>query len=352
MHSFHFPPQRSFSLLFCVLFMLAHNRSLPLLLSCLSCVFLRLIVSVLPHGPTAFFKVSNVVPSAEVFNHGNVTAHQPEIILNNFNTRLGHRVGRFLGSFFPHVSCCLLLLLLLMLMFGLSVGGAPLSYLFSTAARVEGMYSCSGTFPTSGQGDVLVFLSVCPVCLRVCLFSLRLLHLRAVSGPIENRRDFSLLGGEGGHIFPVGIMRRFFLPRAPIFRLWTRGLALWLFFRCFLLVGVFQEPEFNGRQVVTFHNQRDYIFVRFHRYVFSEGKGDSGKEKKTRASLQVKPLGCRTLFARFGTARRTSWGSDEPLVGRLRHGVVFSCSLQALHTQQNSWGGLNVCEALLVFPRK
>ncbi|CAM9243237.1 unnamed protein product [Pylaiella littoralis] len=106
-----------------------------------------LIASVLPHGPTAFFKVSNVVPSAEVFNHGKVTAHQPEIILNNFNTRLGHRVGRFLGSFFPH------------------------------------------------------------------------------------------------------------------------------------------EPEFNGRQVVTFHNQRDYIFVRYHRYIFAEGKGD-GKEKKTRARLQ------------------------------------------------------------------
>ncbi len=47
-----------------------------------------------------------------MFNHGNVTAHQPEIILNNFNTRLGHRVGRFLGSFFPHVSSRLLLLLL------------------------------------------------------------------------------------------------------------------------------------------------------------------------------------------------------------------------------------------------
>lgn len=55
----------------------------------------------------------------------------------------------------------------------------------------------------------------------------------------------------------------------------------------FLLVYC-QEPEFNGRQVVTFHNQRDYIFVRFHRYVFAEGKGDGGKEKKTRASLQVR----------------------------------------------------------------
>lgn len=47
-----------------------------------------------------------------------------------------------------------------------------------------------------------------------------------------------------------------------------------------------QEPEFNGRQVVTFHNQRDYIFVRFHRYIFAEGKAQ-GKEKKTTARLQV-----------------------------------------------------------------
>lgn len=104
-----------------------------------------LIVSVMPSGPTAFFKVSNVVNSGDIFNHGKVTAHQPEIILNNFNTRLGHRVGRFLGSFYPH------------------------------------------------------------------------------------------------------------------------------------------EPEFVGRQVVTFHNQRDYIFVRFHRYIFAEGKG---QEKRTRAQLQ------------------------------------------------------------------
>lgn len=30
------------------------------------------------------------------------------------------------------------------------------------------------------------------------------------------------------------------------------------------------QPEFEGRQVVTLHNQRDYIFVRRHRYVFRE----------------------------------------------------------------------------------
>ena len=29
-----------------------------------------------------------------------------------------------------------------------------------------------------------------------------------------------------------------------------------------------QKPDFNGRQVVTFHNQRDYIFFRQHRYIF------------------------------------------------------------------------------------
>lgn len=27
-----------------------------------------------------------------------------------------------------------------------------------------------------------------------------------------------------------------------------------------------QEPNFRGRRVVTFHNQRDYIFFRHHRY--------------------------------------------------------------------------------------
>ena len=29
------------------------------------------------------------------------------------------------------------------------------------------------------------------------------------------------------------------------------------------------QPHFQGRQVVTFHNQRDYIFFRFHRLVYT-----------------------------------------------------------------------------------
>lgn len=33
-----------------------------------------------------------------------------------------------------------------------------------------------------------------------------------------------------------------------------------------------QQPELIGRTVVTLHNQRDYIFLRRHRYVFRDKK--------------------------------------------------------------------------------
>lgn len=57
------------------------------------------------------------------------------------------------------------------------------------------------------------------------------------------------------------------------------------------------RPELQGRQVVTLHNQRDYIFLRRHRYVFREKRpteksvvGPDGKEIKgvegIRAGLQ------------------------------------------------------------------
>jgi ribosome production factor 1 len=41
-----------------------------------------------------------------------------------------------------------------------------------------------------------------------------------------------------------------------------------------------QEPQLEGRQVVTFHNQRDFIFVRHHRYIYKKEK------EKVRARLQ------------------------------------------------------------------
>jgi len=125
-----------------------------------------IIISHLPAGPTAYFKVSNVIPTSEISNHGRVTAHQPELILNNFNTRLGHRVGRFLGGCYPH------------------------------------------------------------------------------------------------------------------------------------------DPEFKGRQVVTFHNQRDFIFVRHHRYVFEPGKDGKIKsrlqELGPRFTLKMRWLQEGSFDSKFG----------------------------------------------------
>jgi ribosome production factor 1 len=83
------------------------------------------------------------------------------------------------------------------------------------------------------------------------------------------------------------------------------------------------QPEFQGRQVITLHNQRDYIFVRRHRYVFRDKRqteksvvGADGKEMKgvegLRAGLQE--LGPRfTLKLRRvdkGIGRAGSEGDD------------------------------------------
>lgn len=56
----------------------------------------------LPDGPTAHFNLSSLVLRKDIKNHGNPTSHQPELILNNFTTRLGHRIGRMIASVFPH----------------------------------------------------------------------------------------------------------------------------------------------------------------------------------------------------------------------------------------------------------
>jgi len=50
-------------------------------------------------------------------------------------------------------------------------------------------------------------------------------------------------------------------------------------------------------QVVTFHNQRDFIFFRHHRYIFEERqKKEKGKKEKAtfvKARLQVRRLAAR-----------------------------------------------------------
>uniref|UniRef100_A0A6I8SV61 Ribosome production factor 1 n=1 Tax=Xenopus tropicalis TaxID=8364 RepID=A0A6I8SV61_XENTR len=57
----------------------------------------------LPDGPTAHFKMSNVRLRKEMKRKGKEpTEHKPEVILNNFTTRLGHSIGRMFASLYPH----------------------------------------------------------------------------------------------------------------------------------------------------------------------------------------------------------------------------------------------------------
>lgn len=61
-----------------------------------------MMITLLPEGPTMNFKLSNVKLSDEIKHGGGFTKHKPEIILNNFNTRLGLQIGRSFAALFPH----------------------------------------------------------------------------------------------------------------------------------------------------------------------------------------------------------------------------------------------------------
>ncbi|KAI6183560.1 Brix domain containing protein [Aphelenchoides bicaudatus] len=61
-----------------------------------------LLICHLPEGPTAYFKINSLKFSKDIRGVGESTAHHPEIILNNFNTRLGHTIARTFASLFPH----------------------------------------------------------------------------------------------------------------------------------------------------------------------------------------------------------------------------------------------------------
>uniref|UniRef100_A0A7N9AR24 Ribosome production factor 1 n=1 Tax=Mastacembelus armatus TaxID=205130 RepID=A0A7N9AR24_9TELE len=117
----------------------------------------------LPDGPTAHFKVSSVRLRKEIKRRGkDPTEHSPEVILNNFTTRLGHSIGRLLAALFP------------------------------------------------------------------------------------------------------------------------------------------QDPQFVGRQVATFHNQRDFIFFRFHRYIFKNEKKVGLQELGPRFTLKLRSLQKGTFDSKFG----------------------------------------------------
>jgi ribosome production factor 1 len=59
------------------------------------------------------------------------------------------------------------------------------------------------------------------------------------------------------------------------------------------------EPDFKGRRVITFHNQRDFIFFRHHRYIFervgkAEAENDAEVKKlqeKARLAAKLRKLG-------------------------------------------------------------
>ncbi|KAF8821097.1 putative IMP4 family U3 small nucleolar ribonucleoprotein (snoRNP) [Cardiosporidium cionae] len=55
----------------------------------------------LPEGPTSFFKLTNLKLAQQMKGGATATDHRPEIILNHFDSRLGHRLGRQLAALFP-----------------------------------------------------------------------------------------------------------------------------------------------------------------------------------------------------------------------------------------------------------
>jgi len=62
-----------------------------------------LLVTHLPEGPTAHFKLSNVKITKDLRKDWRqISEHRPEVILNNFSTRLGHGIARMLASLFHY----------------------------------------------------------------------------------------------------------------------------------------------------------------------------------------------------------------------------------------------------------
>ncbi|KIM44616.1 hypothetical protein M413DRAFT_357804 [Hebeloma cylindrosporum] len=57
----------------------------------------------LPNGPAAYFKLTSVELTKQIFGHARATPHHPELVLNGFVTRLGHAVGRMFQTTFPQL---------------------------------------------------------------------------------------------------------------------------------------------------------------------------------------------------------------------------------------------------------
>ncbi|EJD08536.1 Brix-domain-containing protein [Fomitiporia mediterranea MF3/22] len=55
----------------------------------------------LPEGPSSYFRLSSIQLTKQISGHARSTDHFPELVLNNFVTRLGHTVGRMFQTLFP-----------------------------------------------------------------------------------------------------------------------------------------------------------------------------------------------------------------------------------------------------------
>ena len=62
-------------------------------MSLINIFILGLIICHLPHGPTAYFTISDLVMRHDIPNIGNMSEAYPNLVFHNFKTRLGERVS-------------------------------------------------------------------------------------------------------------------------------------------------------------------------------------------------------------------------------------------------------------------
>lgn len=56
----------------------------------------------LPEGPSFYFSIKSIVDGKRIKGHGKAGDWLPELVLNNFNSRLGKTVGKLFQTIFPH----------------------------------------------------------------------------------------------------------------------------------------------------------------------------------------------------------------------------------------------------------
>eukprot|EP00918_Siedleckia_nematoides_P085696 GHVU01188639.1.p1 GENE.GHVU01188639.1~~GHVU01188639.1.p1 ORF type:complete len:207 (+),score=21.54 GHVU01188639.1:2-622(+) len=60
-----------------------------------------LYISHLPEGPTSYFRLTKLKLAQDMKDGTCSSTHHPEVVLNNFNTIIGHRIGRQFAALFP-----------------------------------------------------------------------------------------------------------------------------------------------------------------------------------------------------------------------------------------------------------